>query len=166
MWKKLAAPLAVMLISACNYSFRAGSFPPPDVKTIAIEPFDNKTDQFEVAGELYTQMLKQLPGALGLRTAGAGVANAVVKGTIESYQVQAPNYQAGGTGQAPSVIQRQVTITADVEIIDKVKNVVLWQGSVSAQGEFLQASQNEDVGRANAINLLVKKIVDGAQSNW
>jgi hypothetical protein len=54
-----------------------------------------------------------------------------------------------------------------VEILDLVNNVVLWENqSVMAQGQFLEASESEDVGRAEAIELLVQKIVDGAQSNW
>jgi hypothetical protein len=167
MKRTYAAVLVAVSLSGCNYSFRAGSFPPPEVKTIAIEPFDNKTDQFEVGGELYDQMLKSLPSALGLRTAGTDVANAVVKGTITNYQVAAPNYQSAGSGQAANVIQRQVTITVDVEIVDLVTNVVLWKGSsVSAQGQFLEAGESEQNGRQRAIDLLVKKIVDGAQSNW
>ncbi len=159
--------LALLVLAGCNYSFRAGSFPPPEVKTIAIEPFDNQTDQFEIGGALYDQMLKELPKALGLRTAGSDIANAVVKGTITGYDVGAPNYQSAAGGQSASVIQRQVTITVNVEIIDQVKNVILWQGNgVMAQGQFLEAGGTEQEGRTQAIDLLVKKIVDGAQSNW
>ena len=58
-------------------------------------------------------------------------------------------------------------ITVRIEIVDLVQNVVLWEDrGVTAQGEFLEASESEDVGRAEAIELLVQKIVDGAQSNW
>jgi hypothetical protein len=54
-----------------------------------------------------------------------------------------------------------------VEIVDLVENIILWESrSVIAQGQFLEASETEEVGRAEAIELLIQKIVDGAQSNW
>lgn len=159
--------LVPLLLSGCLYSFKAGSFPPPYIKTIAIEPFDNETTRFELTGELYDQLLKRLPSALGIRTAGEDVADAVVKGTIVRYDVAAPNYRAGAAGQPAQVLQRQVTISVKVQIIDQVNNVVLWEDTgVVAQGQFADASETEDVGRTQAITTLVQKIVDGAQSNW
>lgn len=154
-------------IPGCVYSFRAGSFPPEHVRTIAVVPFENETARFEISGEIYDQLLRNLPRALGIRTAGEDVADAVVRGTIVRYDVVAPNYRAGAEGQPAEVLQRQVTLTVRVEIVDLVENVILWEDrNVSAQGQFLEASENEDVGRAEAIELLVQKIVDGAQSNW
>ncbi len=163
----MPAVSATLAVSACNYSFKAGSFPPPHIKTIAIIPFENDTDRFELANEVYDRLLKELPRALGIRTAGADVADAVVRGTITRYDVNAPNYRAAGRGQAAEVLQRQVTLVVKVEIVDQVKNVVLWESSnVMAQGQFQESSETEEVGRAEAIELLVQKIVDGAQSNW
>jgi hypothetical protein len=160
--------LAVTLAaSGCLYSFRAGSFPPPHIKTIAVAPFENETTRFELSGELYEQLFRNLPRALGIRTAGEDVADAVVRGTIVRYDVVAPNYRAGAEGQPAEVLQRQVSITVRVQIVDLVNNVVLWENqSVMSQGQFLEASETEEVGRAQAIELLVQKIVDGAQSNW
>lgn len=163
----LAALAASLFHTGCLYSFRAGSFPPPHVRTMAVVPFENETARFELSGELYDQLLRNLPRALGIRTAGEDVADAIVRGTILRYDVVAPNYRAGAEGQPAEVLQRQVTITVRVEIVDLVENVILWEDrSVSAQGEFLEASESEEVGRAEALELLVQKIVDGAQSNW
>lgn len=161
------AALALALMQAgCNYSFVAGSFPPPHVQSIAIEPFDNETTRFELTGELYDQLLRRLPGALGIRTAGADVADAIVRGSITRYDVVAPNYRAGQAGQAATVLQRQVNITVRVEIVDLVENVILWESStVTARGEYAEGSPEEG-GRERAIELLVQEIVDGAQSNW
>ncbi len=162
-----AALALALAFTGCVYSFRAGSFPPPHIRTIAVAPFENETTRFEVSGELYDKLFQNLPRALGIRAAGEDVADAVVRGTIVRYDVVAPNYRAGAEGQPAEVLQRQVTVTVHVEIVDLVQNVVLWEDrSVSAQGEFLEASESEDVGRAEAIELLVQKIVDGAQSNW
>ncbi|MDH5589739.1 MAG: LPS assembly lipoprotein LptE, partial [Gemmatimonadota bacterium] len=158
---------ALLLAAGCNYSFRAGSFPPAHVRSIAIAPFDNETNRFELSGELYDLLLRNLPGALGVRAAGEDVADAVVRGTIRQYDVVAPNYRAGAQGERAEVLQRQVNLVVGVQIIDLVENVILWESSsVRAQGLFLEASETEEVGRAEALELLVQAIVDGAQSNW
>lgn len=160
----LAIPLAP---SGCMYSFRAGSFPPEHIETIAIAPFENETDRFDIAGEVYDELLRTLPGALGIRTAGEDVADAVVRGTVRGYQVTAPNYQAGQPGEPAQVLQRQVNIVVEVRIVDLVENVILWEdASIRAEGQFLEASEAEEQGRAEAIEVLVQRIVDGAQSNW
>lgn len=152
--------------SGCNYSFRAGSFPPPHIQTIAIEPFENETARFELTGELFDRLLRDLPGALGIRQAGADVADAIVTGSINRYDVVAPNYRAGQPGDAARVLQRQVNISVSVQIVDLVENVVLWESSsVTALGEYPEGSPEEN-GRMRAIELLVQEIVDGAQSNW
>ena len=157
---------AVALTTGCNYSFRAGSFPPAHIRTIAIEPFDNDTARFELSAELYDLLLRNLPSALGIRTAGADVADAIVRGAITRYDVVAPNYRAGQPGAPAQVLQRQVNIGVRVEIIDLVENVILWESSnVTALGEFPEGAP-EDGGRQKAIELLVQAIVDGAQSNW
>jgi hypothetical protein len=158
--------LAGLAVAACNYSFRAGSFPPAHIRTIAIEPFENRTNRFELSAELYDQLLTNLPGALGIRTAGADIADAVVRGSITRFDVVTPNYTSGGSGQAARVVQRQVSFAVTVENIDLVENVVLWESSnLTAQGEFAEGAPELD-GRTEAIDLLVQRIVDGAQSNW
>jgi hypothetical protein len=161
-----AAILLALAASGCNYSFRAGSFPPPHIRTIAIQPFDNTTNRFELSAELYDQLLRNLPGALGIRTAGADVADAIVRGSITRYDVVAPNYTAGTGGAPAQVLQRQVSITVSVSIVDLVENVILWESTgVQGQGQFAEGAP-EDGGRREAIELLVQRIVDGAQSNW
>ena len=162
-----ATILVAVVLSGCMYSFRAGSFPPEHIQTLAVQPFENETTRFELSGELYDQLLRNVPRALGIRTAGEDVADAVVRGTITRYEVVASNYRAGREGQAAQVLQRQVRITVSVEIVDLVENVILWEErTVTAEGTFVEASEAEDVGREEAIELLVQKIVDGAQSNW
>jgi len=159
--------LAVLLQAGCLYSFRAGSFPPEHIETVAVLPFENETTRFELAGELHDLLLRNLPSALGIRSAGEAIADAAVVGSISRYDVAAQNYSAGRDGSAAQVNQRTVTLSVSVQIIDRVENVILWESSsLQSQGYFLEASESEDQGRREAMELLVQKIVDGAQSNW
>ena len=150
----------------CLYSFRGGTFP-PHIRTIAIVPFENTTTRLELTQELHTVLLRSLPRSLGIRVAGEDVADAVVRGRITVYDVSTPNYRADPTGDRAEVLQRQVTIGVTVEILDLVNNEILWEDSaMRGEGQYLEASEAEEVGKQLAIDLLVQRIVDGAQSNW
>ncbi|MEX2374296.1 MAG: LPS assembly lipoprotein LptE [Dehalococcoidia bacterium] len=151
----------------CLYSFQAGAGFPPHVQTLAVLPFDNETGRFELTGEIHQVLLRDLPRALGVRSAGADVADAILRGSVRRYSVDAPLYRPGADGQRAEVVERQVTLALQVEIIDVRDNVILWEdGNLSAQGQFLEQGEVEEVGRDEAIALLVQRIVDGAQSNW
>lgn len=167
----LAAPvrfLALALLVAlagCNYGFQAGAA--LNIRTLAVVPFENDTDRLELTQEVYDVLLRDLPRSLGVRQAGEEVADAVVRGTITSYNVTAPNYRPDPQGGRPEVLQRQVVIGVSVQVIDLRENLVLWETrSLQAQGQYLEDSGTEDEGRRTAIELLVQKIVDGAQSTW
>ncbi len=148
------------------YSFQAGTGL-TGVETIAILPFDNTTTRLELTQDVQDILLRELPGSLGLRLAGEDQADVVVRGRITSYDLVAPNYRPGQQGQAAEVLQRQVVLTVGVEILNMRDRTVLWQSNaLRAQGEYLEATETEDTGKAEALETLIQQIVDGAQSNW
>ena len=56
-----------------------------------------------------------------------------------------------------------MSIRVEVELIDLVENVILWDHrGLSTQGQYLEG-EPEEIGRIEAIELLVQRIVDGAQ---
>ena len=60
-----------------------------------------------------------------------------------------------------------MNITVEVQIMNLVDNEILWENrSISVQGQYLEESETEEVGKALALELLVQRIIDGAQSNW
>ena len=159
------ALIALLAMVGCNYSFRSGSFP-DHIRTIAIVPFDNDTNRFELTQEIHEQLLRELPRSLGVTNAGEDVADAVVQGRISRYDLTAPLFRPGQQNDRVDVLQRQVSIRVQVELIDLVENVILWDDQgLSTQGQYLEG-ESEEVGRQEAIELLVQRIVDGAQSNW
>jgi len=149
----------------CNYGFRSGSFP-DHIRTVAILPFDNDTNRFELTQEIHDELLRTLPSALGVTNAGEDVADAMVRGRIVRYDLTTPLFRAGQQDNQVDVLQRQVNIRVEVELIDLVENVILWDDrGLSTLGQYLEG-ESEEVGRAEAIELLAQRIVDGAQSNW
>lgn len=162
----IVAPVLAVVFSACNYSFRAGAGFPDYIRTVAVLPFENETNRFELTDNLYQELSTQLPSALGLNPASEEVADAVVRGVITSYNVSTPNYRASDSGPA-QVLQREVTLRVQVQIVDLEQGLILWEDrGLSANGQYLEASETEDVAVQEAIELLVQGVVDGAQSNW
>ena len=158
---------AALGIGGCNYSFIAGAGFPEHVRTIAILPFENETGRFELGQEIHDALLRQLPRALGLNPAGEETADAVLSGTILSYQLTAPLYRRGQQDESVQVLQREVVLQVEVEVLDRENYTILWDDSrLRVVGQYLDASETEEVGRGEAIKLLVQEIVDGAQSNW
>ncbi len=155
-----------VLSSGCLYQFIGGNFP-EHIRTLSIDPIVNDTPRLEVTGLLQEELLRNLPRALGVRQASSDEADAVVRVRITSYQVNAPNYRPGAARGTAEVVQRQVMITAQVQIVDQVNDEIYWEDTaLRGEGQFLDATETEEVGRAEAIQLLVQRIVDGAQSNW
>jgi len=112
-------------------------------------------------------MLDELPRALGIRTGGEQTADAVVRGRIQGYDVSTPSFRTSAGGDRADVVQREVRIRLQVQIVDLQDGVILWEDQgVSARGQYLEATETEEVARIEAIELLVQAIVDGAQSNW
>jgi hypothetical protein len=162
----LVACLSLVSGTACNYSLRGGSFP-DHIRTIAVLPFENETTRLELTQELFDAMTRELPRALGVQSAAPEVADAVIEGRIVSYQTSTPNYRPGAGGDRAEVLQRQVSIAVSVEIIDRVENVILFEGpSLRGDGQYLEQSGSEEEGKQEALEILVQSIVDGAQSNW
>ena len=156
----------VVALSGCNYGFRSGSFP-DHIRSVAILPFENDTNRFELTQEIHEELLRELPRALGVTNAGEDQADALVQGRIIRYDLTTPLFRPGAQADRVDVLQRQVSIRVEVELIDLVENVILWDDrSLSTQGQYLEESETEEVGRIEAIELLVQRIVDGAQSNW
>ncbi len=167
-----AAVAAVLAVAACNYSFRSGAGFPEHVRTIAVLPFENETNRFELTQEVHEALLRQLPRSLGLNPAGEYDADAVLSGRILRYELTAPLYRQTGAGEGGrqggvQVLQREVVIVVAVEVLDREEYAILWEErQLRVRGQFLEASETEEMGRTEAIELLVQEIVDGAQSNW
>ena len=160
----------VALATGCNYGFSGGGGFPSDVRTIYIEPFENETVQVELDQQLFRKLTDRLPRALGARPGSETSADAVVRGRIVRYEDAAQSYRAtSGQQQQPGVdvLTHQVQITVAVEIIDRKRNVVLWDSNgVVGRGEYRINDQRDTDAREQALNHILQLIIDGAQSQW
>jgi hypothetical protein len=137
----------------------------PNIKTVAILPFDNETPEPALTTEVATAVHQAIEDRLGLRPAGEQSADAVVRGRISRYDADLPLTIQSATGQAPNVTRRQVQITVDIAIVDQRDGKTLWQHqSLTVTGDYQPPAETD--GRKVALDKLVTEIVTGAQSQW
>ena len=160
--RSLASALLLVALSACHfpYGFKGGGLP-PEIDSMAILPFENKTPSSTLQQELLVQMRTELRRRLGVRDAPEDQAKAIVRGTIIEYQQDIP---VGFSTQTTSA-RRRLQIIIDVEIFDVRKGKVLFsRKGLRGEGEYAEREDAE--GRRLAIEKLVNDIVEGAQSQW
>ncbi len=151
-----------LALAGCLYGFAGGGL--PNIKTVAILPFDNQTAEPALTKEVNDAVLEAFQGRLGLRPAGESNADAVVRGKVTRYDPDVPISFQPGQGRT-DVTQRQVQITVDVEILDQREGKTLWQRQgLTEVGDY--APPQEAAGRKIALQKLVNDLVDGAQSQW
>ncbi|MBK6421743.1 MAG: hypothetical protein IPF77_05895 [Gemmatimonadetes bacterium] len=153
------------MLTGCLYGFKGGGFP-PEIKTVAILPFDNLTAEPTLTQEVVDSVRAAVQGRLGLRQAGEASADAVVRGSITRYEPDVAVAFTGGSNSTVNVNKRLVQLSVSVEIVDK-DGKILWQrNGMSIDGEYEPGSETEARARGRALSKLVTNIVDGAQSQW
>jgi hypothetical protein len=157
--------LLAVVSSACGFRYGfAGGGLPQHIRSMAIVPFENETASPELQRELGEQLQRELRGRLGVRDASEARADAVVRGTIRSYELDVPVAFSADPNQSLSS-RRKLQIVLDVEIVDQTTGRTLWQRrGMRAEGEYAERAEAE--GRRQAIQRIVSDIIEGAQSQW
>ena len=157
----------VAALNACipKYGFAGGGLP-SNIRTMAIQPFDNETATPELQRELFDAMRKDFQPRLGVRDAPQERADALVRGIIRTYDVDVPVSYSATTNQAQATAsRRRLQITLDVEIVDQTTGKTIFERKgLRAEGEY--AERDEAGGRRDAIKRIVNDMVEGAQSQW
>ena len=160
------ATLSALALTGCLYGFTGGL--PPDIKTVALFPFENFTAYPTLTQDVNSAVKDALEGRLGLRAASERQADAVVHGTITRYDADVPvAYTGGPAGQQNQVqvTQRRVLMIVTIEITNQKTGAVIWSKSgMSVEGDYGPGQELD--GRRKALEQLANNIVEGAQSQW
>lgn len=150
------------MLAGCLYGFAGGGL--PDIKTVAILPFENDTPEPALTQEVSDAVRQALEDRLGLRVATEANADAIVRGRVVRYDPDVPTAVQPGQGEA-TVTKRKVMLTVDVEIVNQRDGTTVWKRQgLTVDGEY--DPPQEVQGRRVALQKLVTDIVDGAQSQW
>jgi hypothetical protein len=157
--------LLVLSVPACGirYGFAGGGLP-ANIRTVSVLPFENQTTSPELQRELLEVMRREIQRRLGVREAPQARADAIVRGVIDTYDVDVPVGISANPSQAVTA-RRRLAVTVDVEIVEQASGRVLFQRKgLRGEGEYAERAEPE--GRRQALQRIVNDIVEGAQSQW
>jgi Lipopolysaccharide-assembly len=159
-----AYSLVGLLLTACiPYGFTGGGLP-SHIRTVAIVPFENQTATPELPRELTDALRIRLHDRLGLRDAPESKANAIVRGSIQRYEVDIPIAYSANNKQTTTA-RRMLQLVVDIEMVDQVTGKTLWQRKgLLAEGDYEE--RGEAAGRKVAMDHIVNAVIEGAQSQW
>jgi hypothetical protein len=130
-----------------------------------VPPVGNNTSRFELTQQLTQGLMDAVRGRLGAQLGSQDGADAVIHADLTNYTDQAVSLQ-GQQSAGAKVFQRRVTISASVQIVDLHKNRTIWSSTVSGTGEYAPDQESDQQAIKLALDNLIQKIVDGAQSQW
>lgn len=159
----------LLLVVGCSFGFAGGGLP-SEIRTVAVADCLNSTADPGIAQFVRTGVKQAVESRLGLRPATETQADAVVHCTIVRYEPDQPiavtsTQGAAGTPNQVNVTKRQVDLMVDISFVNQKTGRTLWDG----KGQSMQGAYNpgrEIEGKQAALDLLVKRIIDGVHANW
>ena len=95
-----------LALSGCLYKFSSGGGLPRNLRSVAVQPFDNQTPVPELQREILDGLRKGMRDRLNLREAPETKADVVVRGTIVRYDVDLPAGVSADPRQTTSTRRR------------------------------------------------------------
>lgn len=163
------AALAAVLLAGCGYRLAgsgAGVFG-PDVKTIAVIPFENRTTRPEIEQRVTEEIARELARRGRYEVvADPARADVLLEGAVTSYRTVPVQFTAGGRGTRSEAEVKLQAVARDASTDE-----VLWsqaglifrqQYDVPATGEFFdqETVALDDIARG-AAGVLVTSILEG-----
>lgn len=161
---RLLCASSALLLTGCLYGFSGGGGLPSNLRTVAVQPFDNLTASAEIQKDVLDEVRKGMRDRLSLREAQEQKASVVVKGLITRYEVDLPAGVSADPRQTTST-RRRLQLVIDIEIIDQTTGRTLFKRQgLSTEGQYPEGG--EATGRKAAIESFVTQVVEGMQSQW
>lgn len=158
------AVVALSMATGCLYGFSGGGGLPRNLRTVAVQPFDNQTASPELQREILEETRKIMRDRLNLREASEQKADVVVKGVIAKYDVDLPAGVSADPRQTTST-RRRLQLVIDIEIFDQISGKSLFKKTaLTTEGTYPEGGETN--GRKQAIESYVTQVVEGMQSQW
>ncbi len=148
---RLAAVLvaAAAASSGCGYALAGrGSFLPDTIRVIGIPLFTNQTSYFDIAQIITDKMRAEFIGRGHYRVVPeAAGADAVLVGTITSISILPSAFS-----QQQQASRYTITVTANIELREAIRNEVLWSNPSVIVREEYDASGTSVAGGGAAVD--------------
>jgi hypothetical protein len=157
-WLALLLP-AALLIGCSPYTLNPRG--KSDINSIAIERFENDTDQYELTDRMTDVVIDAFLADGNLKVLPRDNADAILTGTLRSYSRTPSDYD-----ENDEVISYSVTMTFDIALRKHGQDSDMWQELMTQEGIYLVASQTEQDAQDEAISLLVQDIINKTTKSW
>ncbi len=143
-------------ISCCGYSTR--SLLPSYIQKVHIKLFENKTLKVRLDELATDAVLEAFRGGSNLRIVDENSADVVIHGKVSGFSKDPYTYTSDQT-----VLEYKITVKFSVRCIDKVRNEVFWEGSVS---DWATYETDEDSAIDEAMKKTAERLVNTILTNW
>jgi hypothetical protein len=159
---RLASILALVALAGC-YTVRSSV--PGHIKTIAVPVFRNESLQSGVDDEVTRAVIDRFQRNNALQVAEPAAANALLEGTIKSYENRVFRFDEREQAQ-----EYVVTLTADVVVRDLFKNRELWtQEGIRTSATYAVSGpteRSEAEARQEAVEQLAEILLSRTVEGW
>jgi hypothetical protein len=157
---RFALPVCAALLLAGCYSF-SGTTLPSHLRTVRIDPVVNKTLESTLGDQITRGLEQGFRSRSNLRLVNDG-------GDAELITVLTDYSHRPQTTSGATVTSYRVDILASVRFIDRVKGDTLYSDDrVPGFGQYaIDKGETEETARQQAVDGLVKVILDNSVSGW
>lgn len=160
----LTVCLAPLTLTGCLYGFSGGGGLPRNLRTVAVQPFDNQTASAEIQREVLDETRNGMRDKLNLREAPEARADVLVRGTIVRYEVDLQAGVSADPRQTTST-RRRLQLVIDIEILEQATGRTLFKKqALQTEGQYPEGG--EATGRKYAIESYITQVIEGMQSQW
>jgi hypothetical protein len=158
--KRGVSAAAILLLAGC-FGYSTRSLLPSHLKTVGITPVLNSTTQPGLAEQLNDALPQAFNADRSLRVTNLEAANLVLNATVSGYSRDAASY----TGDQ-AVSAYKVTVSAQVDVRDQVRDEDFYSGPASASITYDPGARTEEQAASEAVSKLASEIVRQVLIAW
>lgn len=163
--KKIIRLSFMLLLTGCSYSFNLNNY--PNLKTVEVNMFENKTSEFEVDEEVNDYLSSQFRKDSRLRVVNENP-DCQISGKIVSYIDSPAQYD-----EKENVSLRKITICFKIQFEDTKQKSILWDsGSYSESENYIESGTSEVIAnsaseaRQKIYENVFNKIIQNTLESW
>ncbi|MFX0140502.1 MAG: LPS assembly lipoprotein LptE [Candidatus Hodarchaeota archaeon] len=148
--------LVLLELSCCGYSTR--SLLPNYMQKVHIKIFENQTFKAGLDELATNDVIEAFRSGSNLRIVDENSADIVIEGKVSGFSKDPYTYTSNQT-----IIEYKISIKFHVRCVDKVKNEVFWEGSVS---DWATYATDEEEAVNEAMKKTADRLVTAILTNW
>ena len=151
--------LALIIVGCGVYTFNPSGR--SSIKSIAVLPFENQTDRYELTDRLTEIIVDQFIEDGNLKVLPESSADAILSGVLTRYKREANIYT-----ESDEVTEYKVLMDFKVTLTDSKDGKELWTVQMNQEGTFDAVTETEEDGQAEAGQRLVEAILNRTTKSW